>query len=119
MRQSLAGDALVWSAVIGAVDRDVGHARLLPGQELLAPVVGAALARGDPDFETDRLGIAPGRTDVTAQLVELRIGRGPRGMREHDPAVAPAGDPSQRCILVTAKPEGNSAPGWQRIDAGF
>src|SRR5262245_40233181 len=37
VRQSLTGDALVWSAVVGVVDSDVGHPGLLPSQELAAP----------------------------------------------------------------------------------
>src|SRR5262245_30307523 len=39
-------------------------------------------------------------------------------MREHDPAVTPFGNASQRCILVPTKPKRNSAPDRQRIDPG-
>src|SRR5215470_12751367 len=53
-----AGDALVGSATVGAIDGDVCHTGLFPGLKFLAPLCRPTLARGDPDFKTHRVCVA-------------------------------------------------------------
>src|SRR4029077_5373703 len=91
--------------------------RILPDQELLAPVVRTAFGGGNPHLQADGAGIAPGRFHIAAQLVEFRVGDRARRMRKHDPAIAPLGDAPQCCVLVTAEPERYSTPRRQWIDA--
>src|SRR3984957_6797839 len=54
----LAGDALVVGAGVGRMDGGVGDAGVLPELDFLAPLVGAAGARRDPDFEPEIVWVA-------------------------------------------------------------
>ena len=106
-------------ATVGAVDGDVGHAGILPGQELAAPILGPALAGRYPHLEPDRARVPACLLDVAAQLRELGIGHRPRRVRQHDPAVARSGDAPERHVLMAAEPQGDAPPDGQGIDAGI
>src|SRR6185503_7992644 len=92
-------------------------ARLLPERDLLAPVVGRALARRRPDLEADIFRLAARGFDHPAQPIEdlqHLVARRPAVGHE---AVAVLGDARQRLLGMAAEPDRDLAGLGPRVDA--
>src|ERR1700742_3343265 len=90
---------------------------LLPEGDLLAPVVLVALARRDPDFETDILGLAAGLADHAAQpLEDLEHVVARRPAVGHE-AVAVLRHARECLLCMAAEPHRHLARPGTRVDA--
>src|SRR5260370_20071070 len=116
---SVAGDALMVTAVEGRRQAEVGRACLFPEPGFLRPIRLRSRAHRHPDLDPDLGRIAARLFGHPAQLaedVERALVR-PIGVRH--PTVAPFGDALQGSLVVAAEPHPHPARIGPPADAGI